>query len=304
MIVACQTHISGYAGAGRAAGDAALYAYGELYCRVEPQRFAGVAAGSAAASLKREHLKRYRMPAWLFNAVRVSPEGKPASVREQRRSYAPGLRLRIARAEQQVGEAEQLIRRDQVHQKRRRLTNLERRPASLDTDVEAAKPRLSFGSKWSWGKQHHLGADGYSSHGEWLADWRDARSDGFFVLGSRDETSGCQLCVGAVAADGTLTLRLRIPDCLAAQHGKDLTIQGARFACGRQQVLAAPASSAEYAAHRRQRGEPAARSTGLDQTIGYRFKRDAKSWPVFATTEMTDVPLVIDERHGAVGAES
>ena len=33
---------------------------------------------------------------------------------------------------------------------------------------------------------------------EWLSEWRDARSDEFFVLGSRDETAGCQLCVDHV----------------------------------------------------------------------------------------------------------
>ena len=36
--------------------------------------------------------------------------------------------------------------------------------------------------------QHDLEANGYDSHEEWLSDWRDARSDEFFVLGSRDET--------------------------------------------------------------------------------------------------------------------
>ena len=47
-------------------------------------------------------------------------------------------------------------------------------------------------------KQHHLEHNGYGSHEEWLQDWQDARSDEFFVLGSRDETAGCQLCVAAV----------------------------------------------------------------------------------------------------------
>ena len=84
--------------------------------------------------------------------------------------------------------------------------------------------RLVFGSKKLWCKQHHLVANGYGSHAEWLDDWRDALSNEFFVLGSRDETSGCQLCVATVADDGTLTLRLRMPDCLADQHGKYLTI--------------------------------------------------------------------------------
>ena len=64
------------------------------------------------------------------------------------------------------------------------------------------------------------------------SDWQDARRDEFFVLGSRDETAGCQLCVATVADDGTLTLRLRLPDCLAEQHGKYLVIAGVRFAYG------------------------------------------------------------------------
>ena len=60
------------------------------------------------------------------------------------------------------------------------------------------------------------------SHEEWLRDWRDSRSGEFFVLGSRDETAGCQLCVATVADDGTLTLRLRMPDCLVGQYGRHL----------------------------------------------------------------------------------
>ena len=30
------------------------------------------------------------------------------------------------------------------------------------------------------------------------------------MLGNRDETGGCQLCVAAIADDGSLALRLRI----------------------------------------------------------------------------------------------
>ena len=124
-------------------------------------------------------------------------------------------------------------------------------------------------------------ANGYGSHEEWLSEWQAARSDEFFVLGSRDETAGCQLCVTSVADDGRLTLRLRMPDCLANQHGKYLVIEGVRFAYGHEQVLAALGSNADYAAYRRQHGEKAARATDLGQAISYRFKRDGKGWRVF-----------------------
>ena len=57
-----------------------------------------------------------------------------------------------------------------------------------------------------------------------------------------------------------MTLRLRIPNCLAEQHGKYLVIPHVRFAYGQEHVLAALASNAEYAAYWREHGEKAARA--------------------------------------------
>ena len=115
--------------------------------------------------------------------------------------------------------------------------------------------------------------------------------------------AGCQLCVASVADDGSLTLRLRMPDCLANQHGKYLVIEGVRFAYGHEQVLAALQSNADYAAYRREHGEKAARATNLGQAISYRFKRDGKGWRVFVSTRMMDVPVVTDRKRGAIGVD-
>ena len=46
-----QTSVSNYSGVDRAAGDAALAAYAELYGRVQWKLFADVAAGCSATSL-------------------------------------------------------------------------------------------------------------------------------------------------------------------------------------------------------------------------------------------------------------
>ena len=115
--------------------------------------------------------------------------------------------------------------------------------------------------------------------------------------------AGCQLCVATVADDGTLTLRLRMPDCLADQHGKYLTIERVRFAYGHDQVLAALDSNVEYGRYRREHGEAAARATILGQAISYRFKRDEKGWRVFATTAVMDVSVITDQRRGAIGVD-
>ena len=298
-----QTRFSGYVGLDREAGDAALAAYAELYGQVERKLFAEVAAGRSAAPLKSDYIREHGIPARLFNAVRVSLDGKVSAVRAAQRLRVDGLERRIAPGERQVPQAEEQGRWQQVHEKRRRLANLRSRLAGLETDIGAGRVRLCFGSKRLWRKRDHLEANGYASHEEWLQDWRAARSDEFFVLGSRDETSGCQLCVASIADDGSLTLRLRMADCLAEQHGKYLVIEGVRFAYGHGQVLAALASNAEYVAYRREHGDKAARATELGQAIGYRFKRDAKGWRVFVSTEMMDVPVVTDRRRGAIGVD-
>ena len=253
--------------------------------------------------MKSAYLERYGIPARMFNGVRVSLEGKTASVREQQKLRVDDLRRRVARAERQIVRAQQHGRWGQVHQKRRRLGNLRSRLVGLEEDMAAGRVRLCFGSKRLWRKQHHLEANGYASHEEWLRDWREARNGEFFVLGSRDETGGCQLCVAAIADDGSLTLRLRMPDCLAEQHGKYLVIEGVNFAYGHEQVLAELEANAEYGAYRREHGEKAARATGLGQAVSYRFKRDEKGWRVFATTDMAEVAVVTDKHRGVIGVD-
>ena len=115
--------------------------------------------------------------------------------------------------------------------------------------------------------------------------------------------AGCQLCVASIADDGSLTLRLRMADCLAEQHGKYLVVPNVRFAYGHAQVLAALQSNAEYAAYRREHGEKEARATALGQAISYRFKRDAKGWRVFATTELPELEITTDRWRGAIGVD-
>ena len=68
-------------------------------------------------------------------------------------------------------------------------------------------------------------------------------------------------------------------------------------------VLAALGSNTEYAVYRRKHGEQEARATRFGQAISYRFKRDAKGWRVFATTELPEVEITTDRRRGAIGVD-
>ena len=277
LVATYQTRISDYGDMVRAGGDAALSAYAELYGRVQRKLFAAVAADRSAASLKSDYIREHGIPARMFNAVRVSLEGKVSSVREQQKLRVDGLQRRIARAERQVAQAEGT-------------------GSVAAGSPEAAAAGQSEVTAGGTGGRHCGGPgaavlrveevvaeSGITSRPTTMRAMRNGYRTGkmlavmrFFVLGSRDETAGCQLCVATVADDGTLTLRLRMPDCLANQHGKYLIIPHVRFAYGHEQVLAALQSNADYAQHRREHGEKAARATELGQAIGYRFKRDGK----------------------------
>ena len=105
LVATYQTRISDYGDMDRLEGDAALSAYAELYGQVQRKLFAEVAAGWSAASLKSAYLEQYGIPARLFNAVRVSLEGKVSAVRAAQRLRVDGLERRIARAERQVSDA-------------------------------------------------------------------------------------------------------------------------------------------------------------------------------------------------------
>ena len=285
-----QTRVSEYASSDRATGDGALQAYAELYGRVQRKLFAETLGERPPASLKSAYLRRYRIPARMFNSIRVSLEGKTSGVQESMKLRKATLERQITRAEQQISQATKKERWFRVHQTKRRLANIQNRLAGLETDIAEGRVRLCFGSKSLWRKQHQLQQNGYDSHEQWLVDWKQSRNGEFFVMGSRDERAGCQLCVATVSEDGSLTLRLRMPDALSEEYGKYLVVQGVQFAYGHEQVLAALLSNAKG-------------SAGPGQPISYRFKRDAKGWRVFVSTEMVQVPVVTDSRLGVIGVD-
>ena len=76
-----QTRIAVYEGIDRAVGDAALSAYAALYGKVQRKLFAAVAAGGSAVLQKSEYIDEYGIPARLFNAARITLDGKVSAVR-------------------------------------------------------------------------------------------------------------------------------------------------------------------------------------------------------------------------------
>jgi IS605 OrfB family transposase len=275
--------------------DPILDACAELYGRIERRLFADVQRGESCAALKSTYLVAHAIPARLFNAARIAVEGKIKSVQELQVARVESLKRRIRKARKVIARLEKQQDWPRLHQKKRRLAYLETKLAHLEADLETGKVRIAFGSKKLWRAQFDLAANGYESHGEWLADWQAARSSQWFIVGSKDETAGCQLCVATLsepirAQEQGIDLRVRVPDALAGRHGKYHLIGGLHFAYGHDQVAAAIENN---------------RSESKDdwQAITYRFKRDGKGWRVFVSVAVAKPPSVTDKRLGVIGVD-
>jgi IS605 OrfB family transposase len=259
--------------------DSILAAYADLYGRAERTLFARSRAGEPLAALKRAFLVRFGLTARQFNAVAASLRGKSESIKERRPGLILGFERRITRAKQVLKKIPRGTNKH--HQKCRRIAILEQRVRALRADEASGRVRLCFGSRKMFRRQFSLTENGYTSHDDWLREWHASRSSQFFVIGSKDETAGCQGCVATVEPDSTITLRLRVPDALAGS-GKYVVISGLRFRYGHDAVVAAL-------------GRNLSANKKDHEAISWRFVRDRKGWRVGATISVpAGKPVSVD----------
>ena len=136
----------------------------------------------------------------MFNAVRVSLEGKIASVREgmqgQIASVREGMQGQRDELEGRVAQVERQgcpgrSSRGGVIRRTRRGVGWQAsrsRLAVLGADIVEDRVRLCFGSKWLWRKQYHLRSNGYSGRegvARGLAGSPGAASSSCLVAGMR-----------------------------------------------------------------------------------------------------------------------
>jgi hypothetical protein len=279
-----------------------LHAYAELYGRAERALFAALMAGRSVNDLKREFLPRFGLTARQFNAVRVGLDGKIASIKGRRPDLIAETKSRIKKAESVIAKlTARAPGSNKLHQKKRRLFALKARCAAMESDQAAGVVRLCFGSKRLFRAQFDLAANGYCRHEDWKVDWTRARASQFFVLGSGDETAGNQTCQAKLEADGTLTLRLRLPDALVALGGsKTMDLKGVRFAYGQERIVAALAGSQRIHTQTRN-GKATVKRIGT--ALSYRFLRDDKGWRVFVSVAMKAVEQTTRKELGAIGID-
>ncbi|OAD22256.1 IS605 family transposase OrfB [Candidatus Thiomargarita nelsonii] len=189
---------------------------------------------------------------------------------------------------------------NKIHQKKRRLARLEKHLEQLESDKATGRVRICFGSKKLFNAQFDLKANGYENFEQWKSDWQKARSNQFILVGSKDETAGNQLCVATRKKNGTLTLRVRMPEALVPNSGKYVEIKMVKFEYG-QEVIEAALNDNE--ARRVLKSLKSSATKHYGQAITYRFLRDEKGWRVFVSTARPQIPIKTLKDIGTIGID-
>jgi IS605 OrfB family transposase len=250
----------------------ALQAYADRYNLVERKLYAQILAGKKPNKLKQAFLAKYGITARQFNAVERNLRGKISSVQELRKDHKKETKYRIKDCERKL---EFVKDKHKQHNLKRRQHILETRLAKLEQPAKS----LCFGSRKLFNSQFNSGTD----HDAWADIWKQSRSSQFYVLGSHEETSGCQGCVATVQSDGGLTLKLRLPDALVVTHGKWVEIHGVYFNHGHERVLQALILG--------------------NTPINYRFKLDDIGWRVFVSVHVFGAKIVTRDSLGRIGLD-
>ncbi len=264
------------------AADDLLHRCADLFAHVKHRLFADISSGKSPGELKNPYLVCYAITARHFNALRVEVEGKIASIKKRRPALIAEAKEKILALAARIkkltkAKADPKI----IHQKKRRLHLLANQLERLKEDQEKNIIRCCFGSKKLFHAQFDLKANGYSSHREWRQEWKNARTKELFFLGSKDETAGNQSCTATVQPDGTLRLRLRLPDALEAD--KYLILSDIQFHYGREDLLSL--------------------LNNPGKAISWRFLSDKKGWRLFATFDVEPAPCTSLQHSGVIGLD-
>ena len=145
----------------------------ELLSSVERTLFAEIMAGRSPSELKSSYLTQFGITARHFNACLVQVEGKISSLKKIQKS--------------QIDYLPSLLKNLETRKKKpfQHIQKLKRKLERLESDQATGKVSCCFGGKKLFRAQFNLDEAGYFDHAEWKLEWTRARSNKFFLLGSR-----------------------------------------------------------------------------------------------------------------------
>jgi IS605 OrfB family transposase len=264
----------------------------ELYSAVEKDMHVALIRGDSIAVIEKSLQVKYQVDSTTTRNVYHNLKGKHQGIKELRKTQVKDLKSTIKSIQSAIkkhSEKKQLTQKDRfiIHQKKRRLVIKQQK---LDNWLNGCLS-LCFGTKKLFKAQFNIEANGYSNHDEWLADWREARTSNFMMVGAKTYANGNQLC--RLTSDGEL--KITTPLCLLKEFGGHVSCDGIKFNYGQTFVDIALTPT------KHKRGD--SYRNGTERAVTHRFVRKNDQWYLHTTVELPDIPWISSKKNGAIGID-
>jgi IS605 OrfB family transposase len=254
----------------------------DLFCALERQLYNDLMKGpnKPKKDIKRNYLSIYNIPARFFNSLLYNVSGLIKS----QKTIIDGRKDLIGRKIKDITkDLKKLTKKkkslDKSSKKYKKCnTKVHWLGVKKDRYYEELKTienrRVVFGGK-KFFLQQFTNPEYLNNHKKWLLEWKEKRSDHFFLVGSKDESFGNQLC----QLQGNL-LQVRIPDCLSE--------------LGR--IIKIPVEFNYYQEYLQD-------AIKNETAMSYRFVRKDNSWYIFLSFELNKIPEVCYKKQGCIGID-
>ncbi len=269
-----------------------LDAMAKLYSQIEREMHVCLMRGEKIAVIEKSLQSKYQVDSTTTRNIYHNLKGKHQGIKELRKVQVKELKnsiIGLKKAIKKRLEKKQKTRKHRfiIHQKKRRLTIKQHKLEVLqDKDI-----KICFGTKKLFKAQYDLKANGYSSHDEWLADWRKARQSNFMMVGAKTYSSGNQLC--RLTTDGQL--KITVPPCLVKHFSGHVSCDGIKFRHG-QEFIDIALSPTKHKRGKEYRN-------GTEKAITHRFVKKKDRWYLHTTVELPDIPWISNRSNGAIGVD-
>lgn len=272
--------------------DEMLSEYAHLLSKIERKLFVDLIKEKNINDLKRDYIKNYEITARQFNSCKFELDGKIRSFKERKKIRVDTIKQRIVHLDKKI---KRYKNKNILHQKKRKLFNLKNLLKNLEEDN---KIQICFGTKRLFKAQFYLKENGFKNFDEWKKKWQEKRSSGFFIVGSKDETTGNQTCQISKGRDN-FSLSLRLPNKLIKDK-KVIVIKDLKFAYGYSEIENAIEDNLQRNLLFKQKN---ALYKTYGTAISYRFKKDEKGWQIFVTLGLKEAEYISKKDNGVIGID-
>jgi IS605 OrfB family transposase len=295
--------------------DLVFNAYGTLTHAVELDVYRSRRTGENAGEARKRLHEKHSITVREYDSIASAVDGSLKSASELRLQRVEELKYSIRSTEKTIKRLQNRKTSDtsssnltaQYHNKMRRLGILTSKLSAVTTEIDEDRlPRLCFGSRRLFKAQYDLAGNGYVDHAAWLVDWRNRRTNQFYIIGDKNKIGGnLEFCL--IPANVGYIGRMRIPDTLGGGY---LTFDVPQFDYTQRHRKGHPTASMPDEHLRRalaltakNRVSGAGVADDVRTPISYRFVRDDKGWKLYATVHIPDVPQASDRRLGSLGVD-